>query len=103
MLRGDCYRFPSPRHDRGHEQTGARLAVIVQSDEWQQLSTVLVAPTSRATLPRPFRPEVVGMSTRVMVEQARATDPTRLGELVDHLSCDEMSAVDDALRTILDL
>ncbi len=43
------------------------------------------------------------MSTRVMVEQTRATDPTRLGELVDHLSCDEMSAVDDALRTILDL
>ena len=37
---------PVPRGTRGHEQRGARYAVIVQADEFLDLSTVLIAPTS---------------------------------------------------------
>jgi len=54
--------------------------VAVQSD-LPPFSTLLVAPTSTSSRPASFRPEVViaGHSTRVLVEQTAAVDPTRLG------------------------
>jgi mRNA interferase MazF len=64
----------------GREQSGARHAVVVQSD-LLPLSTLLVAPTSTSARPASFRPEIVvaGRATRVLVEQTAAVDPTRLG------------------------
>lgn len=104
MTRGDVYRVRLPS-SRGHEQRGARYAVVVQADELLGLSTVLVAPTSRSALPASFRPEIsVGHErTRVMVEQLRALDLGRLDEFAGRLSTGEMREVDEALELALAL
>lgn len=103
-MRGDVHRLKAPRGNRDHEQSGRRYAVIVQSDSLP-LSTLLVAPTSTSSRPASFRPEVTiaGHATRVLVEQAAAVDPTRLGERVAHLGLDELRQVDAALRIVLEL
>lgn len=104
MTRGDVYRVRLPKRS-GHEQHGARYAVIIQADELLGLSTVLVAPTSQSVRAASFRPEVevAGQRTRVMVEQLRALDLRRLEDFEGHLSASEMRAVDDALALVLAL
>jgi mRNA interferase MazF len=103
-VRGEVYRLRAPRQTRGHEQSGDRYAVVVQSDALP-LSTWLVAPTSSSARAASFRPEVVvvGKPTRVLAEQTAAVDPSRLGESVGHLSFDELRRVDAALRLALEL
>lgn len=103
MVRGEVFRLPAPRHARGHEQRGARYAVIVQANEFLSLSTTLVAPTSMGALPASFRPAITldGRTTRVIVEQTTVVDPERLGRSVGRLDASELRAVDDALRLIL--
>jgi len=103
-VRGEIFRLRAPRDSRGHEQSGTRYAVVIQSDELP-LSTLLVAPTSTAARAATFRPEVEisGRSTRVLAEQTAAADPSRLDESVGHLSFDEMRRVDAALRIVMDL
>ncbi|MGV3760693.1 MAG: type II toxin-antitoxin system PemK/MazF family toxin [Actinomycetota bacterium] len=103
-MRGDVHRLRAPRTTRGHEQAGARYAVVLQSDALP-LSTVLVAPTSTSARSASFRPEVEvdGALTRVLVEQTTAVDPTRLGDVVDRLTADELHRVERALAIVLDL
>ncbi len=103
-MRGEIFRLRAPRGSRGHEQSGSRYAVVIQSDE-VPLSTLLVAPMSTAARVASFRPEVeiAGRATRVLAEQAAAVDPSRLGESVGYLSFDEMRRVDAALRIVMDL
>lgn len=103
-MRGEVYRLRSPRGARGHEQAGARHAVVVQSDELH-LSTWLVAPTSTSARPATFRPsvEVSGRPTLVLAEQTAAIDPERLGDHEGVLTHDEMQRVDAALRVTLRL
>lgn len=102
-MRGDVHRLRVPTDTRGHEQHGVRYGVVVQSDDFELLSTCLVAPTSSSARAASFRPEIEvgGISTRVLVEQARAVDRTRLGEQVAHLGFHELRAVDAALRLVL--
>ena len=104
-MRGDIYRLRAPKDVRGHEQQGARYAVVVQSDH-VPLSTWLVAPTSTGRRAASFRPEIQvdGQPTRVMVEQTSAVDPeTRLGEFAGRLTAKEMRDVDHALMDVLGL
>ena len=103
-MHGDVHRLRAPRASRGHEQRGPRYAVVVQSDSLP-LSTLLVAPTSTAARAASFRPEILlgGVTTRVLVEQTAAVDPTRLGEHIGLLSFDELRQVDAALRIVLEL
>lgn len=98
-------RLPAPRGVRGREQRGARYAVVVQADEFLDLSTVIVAPTSTRALAASFRPaiEVGGTETRVLVEQATVIDPQRLGRSAGRLEPHELRAVDEALSLILGL
>lgn len=105
MVRGEVFRLPSPRATRGHEQRGARYAVIVQADEFMGLTTVLVAPTSSSARPASFRPtiELKGNQTRVLAEQTTVVDPQRLGASVGRLDTTELSAIDDALALVLAL
>ena len=104
-MRGDVYRLRAPRGARGHGQQGRRYAVVVQSDDFEALSTWLVAPTSTSARPAMFRPavQVNGDETLVLAEQTSAIDPSRLGERAGHLSFDELRAVDAALRLVLSL
>ena len=103
-MRGEVYRLRAPRGVRGHEQAGARYAVVVQS-ELLPLSTWLVAPTSTSAREATFRPEVVVESrrTRVLAEQTAAVDPERLGEHAGSLTSAELRWVDAALRLVLGL
>jgi len=104
VTRGDVHRIKLPAR-RGREQHGPRYGVLVQADELLGLSMVLVAPTSRSARPASFRPEIEidGERTRVLVEQMRALDLERLGELAGRLSAEEQRAVDDALGLVLAL
>ncbi len=103
-MRGEVHRLNAPHDSRGHEQAGARFAVVVQSADLP-LSTWLVAPTSTSARPATFRPEVeiAGRPTLVLAEQTAAVDPTRLGESAGHLTFEELRRVDAALRLALDL
>jgi len=103
LVRGELYRLPSPRRARGHEQRGARYALIVQADEFLGLSTVLVAPTSASARPASFRPAVTigDTDTRVLVEQVTVVDPERLGASAGRLDAAELQTVDEALSLIL--
>jgi mRNA interferase MazF len=104
VTRGDVYRVRLPKRG-GREQHGPRYAVIVQADDLLGLSTALVAPTSRSVLAASFRPEVRvdGEPTRVMVEQLRALDVGRFGDLAGRLDAGEMRDVDEALALVLAL
>lgn len=103
MIRGEVFRLPAPRSARGHEQRGARYAVVVQSDELLELSTTLVAPTSTGARPASFRPviELEGEETRVLPEQTTVVDPQRLGRSAGRLDPAELRALDEALLRVL--
>lgn len=103
MVRGEVFRLPSLRGARGREQRGARYAVVVQADEFLDLSTTLVAPTSTTVRPTSFRPMIKlrGQQTRVLVEQTTVVDPQRLGRSSGRLEAGELRAVDEALALIL--
>ena len=105
MVRGEVFRLPPRRGTRGNEQRGARYAIIVQADEFLDLSTTLVAPTSASARPASFRPTIApeGRDTRVLVEQTTVVDPQRLGASAGRLDARELRAVDDALSLILGL
>jgi mRNA interferase MazF len=105
MVRGEVFRLPSPRTARGHEQRGARYAVVVQADEFLELSTTLVAPTSANARAASFRPviDLPGGETRVLVEQTTVVDPRRLGRSAGRLSASELRSVDEALSLVLGL
>jgi len=103
-VRGDVHELRAPRGTRGHEQSGARLAVVLQSDDFP-LSTLLVAPTSTSARPRIVRPaiNVNGLHTQVLVEQIAAIAPERLGALIGRLTRTELDDVSKAMRLVLGL
>ncbi len=104
-IREEVRRVAADESDRGHEQRGARFAVIVQAEEFLDLSTMLVAPTSTSARPASFRPSIIvdRRETRVLVEQTTVVDPQRLGRSAGRLDARELRAVDDALSLILGL
>lgn len=101
-MRGDLYRLRSDKNTTGHEQRGPRYAVAIQSDGIL-LSTLVVAPTSTSAQPAIFRPEIEmeGVRTRVLIDQMRAVDASRLGELAGRLDAAETGEVDRAIRLML--
>lgn len=105
MVRGEVFRLLAPRAARGREQRGARYAVVLQADEFIDLSTAIVAPTSIRALPATFRPPITldSQQTRVLVEQTTVVDPERLGQSAGRLGASELRAVDEALELILGL
>lgn len=105
FVRGDLYRLKAPKQARGHEQQGARFALVVQSDDLP-LSTWLIAPTSTGRRAASFRPEIEieGVKTRIMLEQMTVVDPEkRLGDFAGRLGTAEMQIVDRALAAVLGL
>jgi mRNA interferase MazF len=103
VLRGDVYEF-RPQRGTGHEQ-GRRYGVILQANELLPRSVVLVAPTSLSARAASFRPEIdlLGNTTRVLVEQVGAIDASRLGDLVGRVTPQQQWGIDEALLTVLGL
>jgi mRNA interferase MazF len=89
----------------GHAQHGRRYAVIVQANELLPRSVVLVAPTSLSAKPASFRPEIelLGETTRVLVEQVGVIDAGRLGDMVGRITPEQQWGIDEALTTVLGL
>lgn len=77
--------------------------MVVQSDAMLPRSVVIVAPTSRSARPASFRPEIVvdAEPTKVLVERLGAVDASRLGELVGHVTPEELWGIDEALLSVL--
>src|ERR1700735_340977 len=98
-VRGDLYRLRPAKDTAGHEQRGPRYAVAIQSDQIL-LATLIVAPTSTSAQPAIFRPEIEmdGARTRVLVDQMRAVDATRLGDFAGRLDAVETGEIDGAVR-----
>lgn len=69
------------------------------------LSTLIVAPTSTSASPAIFRPEIElnGKATRVLVDQLKAVDTTRLGDFAGRLSPYEIDEIDRILLRVLAL
>jgi mRNA interferase MazF len=101
-VRGDLYRLRLAKDATGHEQRGPQYAVAIQSDQIL-LSTLIIAPTSTSAQPAIFRPEIEmdGARTRVLVDQMRAVDATRLGDFAGRLDAMETGEIDRAVRLIL--
>ena len=101
-MRGDLFRLRPGKDSAGHEQRGPRYAVAIQSDGIL-LSTLIVAPTSTSAQAAIFRPEIEmdGTRTRVLVDQMRAVDASRLGDFAGRLDTMETGEVDRAVRLIL--
>ena len=95
----------APSNAAGHEQKGARYAVVLQADALTALSTWIVAPTSTSAPGRPFRPEIEmnGTKTRVVLDQLTAVDRDRLGDFAGRVDAHEMEHIDTALRGALGL
>lgn len=104
MRRGEIFKVRAPRGAVGHEQKGARFAIVVQASDLE-LSTVVVAPTSTRALAASFRPEVTvaGKRTRVLVEQLGGVDRSRLVDSAGVLTWEELAEVDRALESVLGL
>ena len=79
--------------------------MVVQANEFLDLSTVLVAPTSTQALAASFRPSITleGKPTRVLVEQTTVVDPQRLGRRAGRLDAIELRSVDEALMLVFGL
>ena len=77
----------------------------MQADELLDLSTVLIAPTSRSAAAATFRPmiDLAGTPTRVLTDQLRVIDAQAVKGSLGHLTHGEMAAVDDALALVLGL
>jgi mRNA interferase MazF len=104
VVRGDVHAIELPRR-RGRVQQGRRYAVIVQTDDLLELSTVVVCPSSSSSPPASFHPQVhiENEPTRIMCEMVGAVDARALGRQAGHLTLDEMQSVDDALQLVLGL
>jgi mRNA interferase MazF len=105
MIRGAVYPVDLGDANRGHEQRGRRLGLVL-SIEQTAWSTVTIIPTSASAQPAVFRPAVViaGQDTRILIDQIRTIDSRYVtGELVDYLSRDDMAQVGHSVSRYLGL
>ncbi|MEU4835453.1 type II toxin-antitoxin system PemK/MazF family toxin [Streptosporangium sp. NPDC023615] len=104
-MRGDVYRLRALRDTIGHEQRGERFTVVLQADAFAVLSTLIVAPTSTSAGPAVFRPEIElnGKATRVLVDQLRSADVSRLGDFAGRLAPGELHEIGKVLHGFLGL
>jgi mRNA interferase MazF len=105
MIRGAVYPVDLGDANRGHEQRGRRLGLVL-SIEQTAWSTVTIIPTSASAQPAVFRPAVViaGQDTRILIDQIRTIDSRYVtGELVDYLSRDDMAQVEHGVSRYLGL
>ncbi len=109
---GDIYTVEIPPSG-GHEQAGARPAIIVQASQFEsQLPTVLIVPlTSQLaaqTFPGTFliRPDAengLTMTSVVLVFQLRAIDKRRLGRKIGQLSASHLAQLHQLVKSLLRL
>jgi mRNA interferase MazF len=96
MIRGAVYPVDLGEAERGREQKGRRLGLVI-SIEQSAWSTVTIIPTSTIAQASVFRPEIViaGRDTKVLIDQIRTIDVSYVvGEIVDYLTRNDMAQVE---------
>ncbi|NVN88249.1 MAG: type II toxin-antitoxin system PemK/MazF family toxin [Rhodopseudomonas sp.] len=86
-----------------------RPAVVIQSDAFQHLNSVTILPLTGHVLSLERCRVVIGPSeenglreiSQVMVEKASTVPRHKAGQLIGHLSSDDMTAVNRALAIFL--
>lgn len=103
MIRGGVYQIDLGQ-PRGHEQGGRRYGVVVSPTD-AGLSVVTVIPTSTSAQPSVVRPEVevLGTTTRLLVDQIRSIDDRYVGDMVGLLSHDDYRALMTVVGRYLDI
>jgi len=109
---GDIYTVEIPPSD-GHEQAGARPAIIVQAHQFEdQLPTVLIVPLTSQLAAQAFpatlliRPDAengLAMTSVALVFQLRAIDKRRLGRKIGRLSDSHLTQVHQFVKSLLRL
>ncbi len=105
MIRGAVYPVDLGDAERGHEQRGRHLGLVI-SIEQNAWSVVTIIPTSTSAQASVFRPEVViaGQQTKILIDQVRTIDVSYVtGELIDYLSRDDMVQVEHSVSRYLGL
>ena len=107
--RGDIY-FIRLDSSTGSEQSGTRPAVILQNDVGNTCSPTLIVATltskteKKATQPTHCLVEPEGLEPSIVqAEQIFTIDKSRVQNFVGHLTPEEMSRVDDAVKISLAL
>ena len=79
--------------------------MVVQADDVDWLTTVVVVPTSTSAQPAIFRPDVTihGRKTKLLTDQVSTVDRSRVGRSVGRLSRVELQELDESLQRILGL
>lgn len=101
--RGDVFRVGFGRR-KGHEQAGARPAIVVQADMYCVLSTLWVIPTSasaRADIDFHVPVTVDGERTYALIEQLTTIDKARRlrsQAYLGRLTAAEMDRIDEMMR-----
>lgn len=85
MIRGEIFRVAPPRGTHGHEQFGARFAVIVRPIGFSTSARRWSLPPRRARGPASFSPTIIvdRRETRVLVAETTVVDPQRSGDQRD--------------------
>ncbi|NQE91013.1 type II toxin-antitoxin system PemK/MazF family toxin [Nocardia terpenica] len=102
MIRAAIHQIDLGNNDRGREQRGRRYGIVLSEIDW---SMVTVVPTSTNAQPSRFRPEIelMGKTTRLLVDQIRSLDTKYVHDLVGYLSQEEMGRLERATRLYLRL
>ncbi|HXU36259.1 MAG TPA: type II toxin-antitoxin system PemK/MazF family toxin [Blastocatellia bacterium] len=109
---GDVYSVEIPPSN-GHEQAGARPAIIVQAPQFgDRLPTVFIVPlTSRSTaqsfpgtfLIQPDSDNNLNTTSVALVFQLRAIDKRRVKRRLGRLSASDLSQIHEQIKALLKL
>ena len=104
LKRGDVHLTRFGRA-RGRTQAGTRPAVVLQTNGMASWSTVIVAPLSTSARPTSFRTpvDVGAQKSLVLADQVQALDVAQLGKRLGALTPNQMSEVETALKSVLEL
>lgn len=91
----------------GGESQKNRPGLIISNDIGNELSSiVIVAPiTSKIKNIYPFEVKIVvqGKPAKIMLNQCRAIDKSRLGKKINNIDTETMKAVEEAIKIVFSL
>jgi|SRR5450432_551067 mRNA interferase MazF len=96
---------------RGHEQAGARPALVLQTDILGHLSTLVVIPlitkpnraSSATHIPIPQGEAGLSLDSVALCHQIRALDKTRLQRQLGEVTAETLSEIEAAIAFLLNL
>jgi mRNA interferase MazF len=91
----------------GNETKKRRPALIVSNDTGNELTNIVIIAPITSNVARVYKAEaelvVDGRKAKIMLQQCRAIDKSRLGKKIDRVSREVMQDVERALKIVFDL